>query len=166
MTPPKSRAARASASSVGSAWYKAGKFRRVQAYRRRPLLQQRAGEGGARRRALDEDRVEHPWPPRRCGALDRDLGGGAPLAVEGAEVDEQHVGARGELSDLLGRHGHRRHGAHGEQHIGGESLGHRVGDAVDARRLGAQLRQHGGGGVGEFGSDRVRRPHLKLPPPA
>jgi len=72
------------------------------------------------------------------------------------------VGAGDEFGDLVGRDGHRRHGAGGEQHVGGEIQRHRVGDAMHARPPRADARQHVGGDVGKL----TRRMHLKLPPPA
>jgi hypothetical protein len=133
------------------------------------------GERGAWLRALDEDRVEHPWPISLCDAPDCDLGRGPALRVEGAEIDQERIGARRELANLVGRDRHRRHGAKCQQHVGGDILRNRVGDAVHARRTGAHALQDGGragdelvskgrGGCGLAGGGGV--PHLKLPPPA
>ena len=71
----------------------------------------------------------------RLFARDFERGRGrlAPLRIERAEIDQQRVGARHEGADLVGRERHRRDRAGREQHVGGESLRDRIGDAMHAR---------------------------------
>ena len=132
-----------------------GKLAAVEPHDRRLLRHQGLGKGGARLRALDEHRIEHPWAVLLARRADGDLRRIAPLAIECAEIDQQRIRAGDELPDLLGGDRHRRHRAGGQQHVGRECLRHRIGEAVHARPLLSQARKNVGGDVGQVGSDRV-----------
>jgi hypothetical protein len=85
--------------------------------------------------------------------------GGAARLVEGAEIDDQRTRAAHHGVDLVERHRHRRDGAGGEQHVGGQRLGDGVGEAVDARvpladALEAVASPHGQFAVEGFGNAR------------
>ncbi len=121
----------------GIAAGKGGKFALVEPHRRRAALEQALRELRARRRTLDENRVEHPGPCPLAPApfrAERQLDRRAPLGIEGAEIDQKRIGAGDEGGDLLARYRHRRDGAGREQHVGRIGLRHRIGDAMHPRR--------------------------------
>jgi hypothetical protein len=67
--------------------------------------------------------------------------------------------------DLLLGDGHRRHRARRQQHVGGEGLRHRVGDAMHPRPPLAQAFQNIGrddGQIGSYVAFALRRSHLSL----
>ena len=78
----------------------------VEPYRCGLAAHQALRELRPRRRALDEDRVEHPGFSRTVAALpqraQRQLDRRAPLGVEGAEIDQQRIGARRQGRDFFG----------------------------------------------------------------
>ena len=82
----------------------------------------------------------HGLPCRGCG-LQRHLDRGAALGVEGAEIDQERIGAGDEMPISCGDSRHRRHGAGREQHIRGELLGDRIGDAMHTRAMFADASQ-------------------------
>ena len=100
------------------------------------------------------------------GGVHRDVARAAPLGIEGAEIDQQRIGAGDERGDLLDRERHRRHAAGGQQHIGGEILRHRVGDAMNARAARAQALKREAGGLRHLVTRCCGMPHLSVPPPA
>ncbi len=97
--------------------------------------------GRARLRHIDQNGVEHPRHVR-ANFHQCDVDCLLTLGIEGAEIDQQRVGARGEVSDFLRRDRHRRDRADSEQRVGGEGLGDGVGDAVNPRPPRAQARHH------------------------
>ncbi len=127
-----------------------GKFPMIEPHGRRGAFDQLAGEVRPRRRHVDEHRIEHPRHARRGSGAERRIDRAAPFGVEGAEIDEQRVGAGDEGDDLLRGDRHRRHGAGGEQHARGIMLRHVVGDAVHPRRPVANPRQNIGDDIGEL----------------
>ena len=108
----------------------------------RLLRHELLGKRRARRRAVDEHRVEHPGNAGLVGDADSRERRLLPLRIEGAEVDQQRIGACRKGPHLLLRDGHRRHRAGREQHIGGEILRHRIGDAMHPRPALAQALQN------------------------
>ena len=65
------------------------KFGMVEAHDRRPAADQLAGESGARRRTIDEYGIEHPWQAVPASRFDGNRGRLPPLAIEGAEIDQE-----------------------------------------------------------------------------
>ena len=74
----------------------------------------------------------------------------AALGVEGAEVDQDRIGAGDEGADFLRRNRHRRHRSGREQHVRRILLRHRIGNAMHPRAAIADARKHVGGNFGEF----------------
>ncbi|MEZ5763326.1 MAG: hypothetical protein R3D69_03040 [Xanthobacteraceae bacterium] len=85
------------------------------------------------RRAVDEYRIENPGQVFRGRDIERERDPLAAFGVERAEIHQKIVRAADEAGDLLRRGGDRGRRAGGEQHVGGISLRHSVGDAVNAR---------------------------------
>ena len=142
--------------ACGIAAGKGCKFVMVEPHRGGLAAHQALRELRPRRRAFDEDRVEHPGfagrtfvalPQRAQCHVDRR----APLGIEGAEIDQERIGTGDEGRDFLGRNRHRRDGAGREQHVRRIGLRHRIGDAMHPRRPAPDPRQHVGGDVGKFG---------------
>ena len=117
-------------------------FRGIETDRGRLPCGERAGINRARRRDIDQNRIEHPGARALGGLLQRDLDRRAALGIERAEIDQQRIGTRSKIRDLLRRDGHRRDRAGGKQDIRGEGLRDGVGDAMDARGPLAQARDH------------------------
>ena len=137
------RACRASGSSPASAANSA-RLSRTTLGASATSARANSARGGA---AIDKDRIEHPGQLVLDGGIHRDAGRLAAFAVEGAEIDQKRVGAGDECADFLDRERHRRHAAGGQQHIGGEILRHRIGDAVDAGLARAQALKHSSRGL-------------------
>ena len=74
-----------------------GKFPIIEPHHRRPFRHQPPGERRARLRAVDKNRIQHPGTPAFDRRRDGDLRGVAPLLIEGAEIDQQPIGAGDEL---------------------------------------------------------------------
>ncbi len=103
------------------------------------------------RRALDENRVKQPGqPPYPLAIATALLDRGFTLAVEGAEIDQDRIGAGDKSPDFIGRNRHRRHSAGSEQHIRRILLGHRIGYAMHARGTLADTREHVRGNIGKL----------------
>ena len=127
-----------------------GELHCVEAHDCGPLREDVARKLRARRRPLDEHRIEHPGlAPCLCCA-DRRIDRRAPFGVERAEINEQRIRAGDEGADLFRRNRHRWHRAGRQQHICGELLRNAVGDAMHARRPRPQTRQDIGGDIGKL----------------